>query len=528
MMRLSHLLYSLHLANSFHFSSRPIHIRTTRRVTSHGKFQKLHTKKISTLYEPNTIHNDDNNPVTNKNDIRITSPNIVPNIPSNALLDIYYSEQAISALGTIGEVIEAYHAGIIFQVVNYDDLMNLESVSSSNDKNDVSNDIGGDMDRMQKAFPREFTVEWYATNFPFGAFLPIILDRNTTSLGETFEETNLDAPSVAKTGIRWENDAWAYYNPSYNPNRWTKRTYIGTIAGEGVKEYASWIIHYCQENPGYTAFELWDCPYLISGQTKQWIPSTTCSSFTQKSLQVLYDIGCKQKKSRSNSANMNTDNVGVSTDLTTSKEILMRSYAPLITQSRPTLVNLDDATQASAVREFYKELNAAVRTMDGKGMTTSQFIRLLANKLETFYVYDTPKDEYYKIHLDAPYFALASLYQPFSVPWQRLDLVGDGTLLDPGEFVAMDDGREQTNFAEELGMAAGSVVNLAKRRLPPIFKRKVRNSLSLNSVLGFGIILGSLGLVLLIVSEVVHMETSFVSGLFLGLAGGVIGSKILF
>ena len=236
-------------------------------------------------------------------------------------------------------------------------------------------------------------------------------------------------------------------------------------------------------------------------------------------MEVLYGIGCRQKNAN------RIANVGVSDDLIASKEILMRSYAPLITKIRPTLVNLDDEVQLSELRDFYIELNKAVRTVDGKGLSTSEFIRLLANKLETFYVYNTPADEYYKVELDAPYFALASLYQPFSVPWQRLDLVGDGTLQDPGEFA---DVIEKANFAVELGTAAGSVVDLAKRRLPPIIKRKVRESLSTDTVLGFGIITGTVGLMFCIAPQVVQVETSFVSGLFLGLAGGVIGTKLLF
>jgi len=60
-----------------------------------------------------------------------------------------------------------------------------------------------------------------------------------------------DSPSVSKTGLRWENESWAYYNPTYNPARWSKgRTLIGTVGGSAIREYGQWVVDYCTNNPG--------------------------------------------------------------------------------------------------------------------------------------------------------------------------------------------------------------------------------------------------------------------------------------
>jgi len=175
---------------------------------------------------------------------------------------------------------------------------------------------------------------------------------------------------------------------------------------------------------------------------------------------TLYELGKAQK--------LGDNMVGVNLDENMSghKEMIMRSYVPLISKSIPTVADLTDPKQAQDVREFYIELRKAVG--DGGGLTTSQFIRLLANKLETFYVYRTAEDAYYRVNLDAPYFAVASLYQPLSLPWQRLNLEGDGEMQDPTAFA--EDFRDNENFAVELSRAAKGVVNLDKRCVPPVLK----------------------------------------------------------
>ena len=113
---------------------------------------------------------------------------------------------------------------MIFEIINYDELI-------------ASGDIIIEKGESKSTTPREFTIEWYATNFPFGAFLPVIISPDESNDVE-------DAPSVRRTGVRWENDAWAYYNPAYNPKRWSKRTFIGIVAGDAIAEYGKWIIEY--------------------------------------------------------------------------------------------------------------------------------------------------------------------------------------------------------------------------------------------------------------------------------------------
>ena len=88
---------------------------------------------------------------------------------------------------------------------------------------------------------------------------------------------------------------------------------------------------------------------------------------------TLYELGKAQK--------LGDNMVGVNLDENMSghKEMIMRSYVPLISKSIPTVADLTDPKQAQDVREFYIELRKAVGDFDG--LTTSQFIRLLTNKL---------------------------------------------------------------------------------------------------------------------------------------------------
>ena len=108
-------------------------------------------------------------------------------MPANALVDVYYAEQAIAALGMMAEVLETNHAGMVFEISNYDEL-----VASGEIKN-------------TELVPREFTVEWYAENFPFGVFLPIVIKPEDAT--------------VSKTGLQWENESWAFYSPVLKPDR---------------------------------------------------------------------------------------------------------------------------------------------------------------------------------------------------------------------------------------------------------------------------------------------------------------------
>jgi len=439
-------------------------------------------------------------PTAEEDDIKITSASVLPPVPESALIIVYYAEQAIAALGTIGEVIEAYHAGMTFEISNYDEL--------------IANGEISDVDLV----PREFTVEWYAENFPFGAFLPQVIGKDSEPTEEADADDNNpknNPPSASKTGLQWENESWAYYSPEYKPSRWSKgRTRIGTVAGSAMPAYGAWVVDYCTANPGYTAFEVWDRPYLETGVTRRLRSSTTCSSFTQGSMEILYELGKGQRFDEG------IEGVGMEEAMVTNKELIMRSYIPIISKSRPTKADMDDAQQADEVREFFIELNKAARKVDGEGLSTSEFVRLLANKLETFYVYDTPKDDYYRVDLDPPYFAVSSLYQPVSLPWQRLELLGNGELQDPAAFA----GSEADNFAVELGAAVKGAVDLAKRRLPPVLKKQLRAKISNEGIIGVAILAGAGALGLFVASPPnLDVDISFVSGV----AVGVVGAKLL-
>ena len=402
----------------------------------------------------------------------------------------------------MSEVLEANHAGMVFEIANYDSLL-------------ADGEIGADV-------PRKFTVEWYAENFPYGTFLPQLIEPK--------DATANDRLSASRTGLRWENESWAFYNPSFKPDRWTRSlTKIGTIAGPAIRPYGQWVVDYCTNNPGYDAFEVWDRPYLAPGQTRRWgAGSCTCSSFTQGSMTFLYEAGKAQ------ALEDKAEGVGLDQSLLSSNTLLMRSYVPLISRSEPELVDLENPDKAREIKEFFIELRKAVG--DSGGLTTSEFVRLLANKLETFYVYQTNRDAYFRVDLDAPYLAVTSLYQPISLPWQRHDLEGDGVPRDPAAFAA--DARD-ANFAVELGRAAKGVADVARRRLPRVLRKKFRQRLSDEGIAGGALVAGAGGLACLAVAaagnaggasivaklgRLTQTTVAFLSGIAVGVAGAKIFS----
>lgn len=408
-------------------------------------------------------------------DVRITSAAIIPRFHPDALIDVYHAEQAIEALGTVGDILQARHTGLIFCVLDN---------------------------------KKEFTVEWYTGNFPFGAILPSI--RPLPLDNETAETSN----SSRKLGLEWENEAYAWYNPSNKRDRWTRgRTLVGTITGAILSNWSQWVVRYQESNPGYQLFEVWDRPYLVPGRTKRFIPSTICSTFTEDSLRELYRLGGKR-------------------GFKTGRTILRRTYLPLISRTQPRRVDLADAKESAAVRDFYVRLSRAIKRGSGEGkegdegdgggrLSTSDFIRLLADQLEVFYVYNLPRDEYMRVELVPPYVALTQMYQPMSLPWQKFYIDGDSILRDPGEF-ANSSNSENCNdgeYMEEFSYAAEALGNLLKRRLPKMLGQKVKQ-LRKTAFVTIGLVLAIMRLTLSV--------PSFMSGLMLGVFLGALVPQISF
>ena len=273
--------------------------------------------------------------------------------------------------------------------------------------------------------PPAFTIQWYAMDFPFGAFLPKIID-------------NLH--------LEWNNAALAVYTPAIDPNRWTKGEQpVGTITGATFNAYAEWVPQYCQQRPGYQAFDVWDRPELTL-RTRRWIPSNTCSSFTEASLVHLWNQAGPLERPSFHQG----------------RAIFRRTYAPMISASEPELVDMTNPQQAQDVRHFYSELETAIR---GDAISTQQFLRMLADKTETFYVYDNDSHHaarYYRVELSAPYFGLAQLYQPMTLPWQQERLAAG--VFDP---------QRGGDFATEMSNAVSGTVSLLRRRLPTVLRRKI-------------------------------------------------------
>jgi hypothetical protein len=388
-------------------------------------------------------------------DVKISSSSDLPSLHPNSLLDVYYAEQVIKELGTVGELVETYHSGLIFRFRE-----------------------GGKV----QGVPNEFTVQWYAFDFPFGAFLP--------KVGKGLSD------------LAWNNTACAHYTPAVDPHRWTKgEQLVGTITGEAFNAFAKWTVEYCSQRPGYQAFDVWNHPLLVPNKTIRWAESNTCSSFTEAALIKLYNLGG---------------------DFKGGKEVLRRSYVPLIGHTKPTEIDMKNPQEAKKVKEFYEKIQKVVV---GNEMSTSEFIRFLADKLDVFYVYESHRDVYLGVNLSPPYLALAQLYQPMSLPWQRLDLDVDG-IADYMISAFAPESATKGDFVSELSGAVTGSMDLLQRRLPQVLLRRIGPKLFPSMV---GVVLVPVVIFFVFTNGVnVHMDDSFVAGVLVGLAvGTILGSRFL-
>lgn len=384
-------------------------------------------------------------------DVLIKSSQDLPTFSPVDKLEVYYAEQIIQELGTVGELVETYHSGLTFRIPT-------KTTSKPQDA------------------PQEFTVQWYALDFPFGAFLP----------SSDFNNSN---------DLIWNNTACAHYTPAIDPHRWTKgEHFVGTITGAQFSAFADWVVEYCQKRPGYQAFEVWDRPVLLtfsSSGTKRWATSNTCSSFSEAALCQLYDLGA---------------------DFSNSKELLRRSYVPLISKTKPIEVAMGNPREAQLVREFYDKMHTAVM---GESMTLPEFIRFLADKLDFFYVYQAETNHYLRVELSPPYMALTHFYQPMALPWQKRE--------ELERFV--QDRQGASGFLTELSDAVEGGKDLLQRRLPPILARKM----GVQSLVGLAVVPLVLFFVVSGSNSVINvdLDESFVAGVVVGLVSGLIGARWL-
>jgi hypothetical protein len=418
------------------------------------------------------------------NDVRITDTKNLPKFAKDAVLEVSYAEMRIKALGTLGDIIQAYHAGVVVKVLDFGSTKDVENI------------------------PEEFTVEWYAVFFPFGAFLPEIKPLND------------DDDDDDKLGLEWENESYAFYNPAVDRSRWQRGIEpVGTISGALFERWGRWIVDdFVPNQPGYQAFEVWDRPSLIPQTTKRFVDSITCSTFTEKSFEFLFSGDNGENNGDATETETEQHN-GAGDSQLTAEVVLRRSYVTLIAKTGAKKVNIEDPVEAAAVREFYTILSREARGGNNeKAMSTSDFIRLLADRLETFYVYEPAKEEYYQVDLVRPYFALTDMYQPMALPWQDELLMSGG--LDGDD----DDGGRsflsRTAYGEELSDAAKGVANLIQKRLPSILEDKIPfipENIRPFVPVGLGLVV--------IVAVATNIE--FFSGLSLGIVLGGVGVKAL-
>uniref|UniRef100_A0A7S0JBA4 Uncharacterized protein n=1 Tax=Calcidiscus leptoporus TaxID=127549 RepID=A0A7S0JBA4_9EUKA len=283
------------------------------------------------------------------------------------------------------------------------------------------------------------TVQWYAFDFPFGTFLPKALEDGT---------------------LIWNNTAAAFYQPVVDPDRWRKgQRLIGTIQGAVFNEYARWVPQYTAARPGYQAFEVWDKPTLTD-DTVLWVRSNICDSFVQASLCAMYGFG-----QASGGTAFGTAAAGSPT--------IRRNYIPLISKSAPEAVDMDDPAQMERVRAFYSSLRKVVS--DGRVRTT-EFVKMLADDLDMFYVYDSTTATYLRVKLSPPYLPLDSLYQPMRLPW--LETLAQDPLTPTATPTAppvdKDDVVDEGLLTSDLSVAASATTRLFARRAPPVLAAKLK------------------------------------------------------
>lgn len=94
--------------------------------------------------------------------------------------------------------------------------------------------------------------------------------------------------------------------------------------------------------------------------------------------------------------------------------VFNRNYQPLITNTRPTVVDLSDRSQLADVNKFWKALSDEMI----KHETPQQFVDALVELSRGIvYVYDPPRNRYLKVKLASPYVNFR--YDPMALPWQQ-------------------------------------------------------------------------------------------------------------
>eukprot|EP00747_Dinoflagellata_sp_TGD_P192795 gnl/TRDRNA2_/TRDRNA2_58128_c0_seq1.p1 gnl/TRDRNA2_/TRDRNA2_58128_c0~~gnl/TRDRNA2_/TRDRNA2_58128_c0_seq1.p1 ORF type:complete len:446 (+),score=55.18 gnl/TRDRNA2_/TRDRNA2_58128_c0_seq1:77-1339(+) len=296
-------------------------------------------------------------------DTYIHSRGQLPSIPAGQY-EVWYAEQAIEDLGVVGRMLQFYHSGLVFRPVNH----------------------GG----ARRAGEGIFTLQYYATDFPYGAIFP---------------------KGVGDDGLPiWNNSAVIAYTNGYDTERWTMgEQLVGEASAEVLMKFFDWILDdFIPKHPGYQIFDVWDRA-VLHPQTQVFWEGSMCDRFTHEGLRQLYTLGAnmtiKQGRGRSRGRIWLRD---------VSNAPVYRNYVPLLSDSRPETVDLGDPAQVEQVNAFFGLMCNLVQ----KGLSEKsfeEFVQARGDQSEFWYVYDSVNKNYLRVSLVKPYLSQQNLYQEMDV-----------------------------------------------------------------------------------------------------------------
>lgn len=177
-------------------------------------------------------------------DIFFEHRSVVPALPPDCDVEVWYVEQEIEALGAVGRLLQSYHCGLVFHVSTL----------------------------LAPPPLTVFTLQYYAVDFPFGALFPISVEDGA--------------------GPVWNNEAVVAFTPGEDPHRWTKgRSLVGRTTGAIVNALCDWVVsEFTPSHPGYQLFDVLDAPQA-GGATRTWVSACVCDTFVHASLRQLPSLG---------------------------------------------------------------------------------------------------------------------------------------------------------------------------------------------------------------------------------------------
>lgn len=292
----------------------------------------------------------------------VTKRSDLPTIPTTCPgIQLYWNEQIISELGFVALLLQTYHSGVTAKLL-------------PSSKPECNN--------MPLLNANGMTLEYVAINFPIGAILPQIKDNNLPV---------------------WSNQAVVQFSTDMHSGirrNWTDSHFIGTMTPQAFNDWMNYPVEFGLTHPFYQLFDVWTS--AVSPSTK-FISGSVCTTFSVNALIAAYN------------SNGNVDFAS------SADQILYRNYLPMITETTPIVLEVNDTKQLQEINSFYAILNDLAQE---KINSLFQFVERLRIELKDrlFIVYQRNKDVYHGVSLASPYLGVVGIYQPMVLPWQQVSV----------------------------------------------------------------------------------------------------------